>query len=63
MSESKKITLSVIEAAELIGVSTTCIYTMVREKQIPHLRVRSRILLHRSTIEAWLRGDTQAANQ
>lgn len=52
-----KITLSVIEVADLIGVSHTCIYMMVREGQIPHVRVRSRIIFHRDVIEAWLRGE------
>lgn len=52
-----KITLSVIEVAELIGVSHTCIYTMVREGQIPFKRVRGRILFHREVVESWLRGE------
>ncbi|MEV2910183.1 helix-turn-helix domain-containing protein [Paenibacillus larvae] len=52
-----KITLSVNEAAELLGLSNSTIYTMVREGQIPHLRVRGRILFHRDTIEKWLRGE------
>ena len=56
-----KITLTVQEAAHLIGVSTTTIYTMVREGQIPHVRVRGRILFHRDTIEKWLSGELQAA--
>jgi excisionase family DNA binding protein len=52
-----KVTLSVNEVAEVIGVSPACIYTMVREGQIPHRKVRARILFHRETIESWLRGD------
>ncbi|MEK3788067.1 helix-turn-helix domain-containing protein [Paenibacillus sp. FSL K6-1230] len=55
----KKITLTVTEAAELIGVSQTTVYTMAREKQIPHTRVRGRILFHRDVIESWLRGELQ----
>jgi excisionase family DNA binding protein len=51
-----KVTLSVNEVAELIGVSTASIYTMAREGQIPHRKVRARILFHRDTIETWLRG-------
>lgn len=49
-----KITLNVKEVAELIGVSTTTIYAMVRENQIPYMRVRSSIIFHRGTIETWL---------
>lgn len=58
-----KITLTVAEAAELIGVSQTTVYTMAREKQIPHTRVRGRILFHRDVLEIWLRGGLQEMNQ
>ncbi|MFF3922597.1 helix-turn-helix domain-containing protein [Paenibacillus lactis] len=58
-----KITLTVAEAAELIGVSQTTVYTMAREKQIPHTRVRGRILFHRDIIESWLRGELQEKKQ
>ncbi|MNW41405.1 Helix-turn-helix domain protein [compost metagenome] len=47
-------TMTVKEAAEMIGVSTTSIYAMVREGQIPATRVRARILFHRSVLEEWL---------
>lgn len=50
----EKITLTVNEVATLIGVSDTTIYTMVREREIPHKKVRGRILFHRGTIENWL---------
>lgn len=56
-----KITLEVKEVAELIGVSPTTIYNMAREGQIPHVRVRARILFHRDVIESWLRGEQQPA--
>jgi excisionase family DNA binding protein len=52
-----KITMTVNEVANLLGVSITTIYAMVRENQIPNKRVRNRILFHRETIEAWLRED------
>ncbi|WP_438351574.1 helix-turn-helix domain-containing protein [Paenibacillus sp. FA6] len=53
----QKITLTVIEVSELISVSTTTIYAMAREGQIPHIRIRGRILFHREVIEDWLRGE------
>lgn len=59
----QKITLTVNEAAELIGVSTTTIYTMARLGEIPHVRVRGRILFHRDSIEAWLRNGGVLAKQ
>lgn len=58
----QKITLTVIEVAQLIGVSTTTIYAMSREGQIPTIRVRGRILFSRESIEAWLRGEVRTAN-
>lgn len=57
MSAAQKITLSVNEVAGLIGVSTATIYTMARLDEIPHKKVRGRILFHRATIELWLMND------
>lgn len=56
----QKITLSVNEVAGLIGVSVNTVYTMVRLKEIPHKKVRGRILFHRETIEQWLANDELA---
>jgi len=56
----QKITLEVKEVAALLGVSTGTIYTMVAAKQIPHFRVRGRILFNRQVIEAWTRGELEA---
>ncbi|MGE7546072.1 helix-turn-helix domain-containing protein [Sporosarcina newyorkensis] len=53
----EKITLTVNEVAALIGVGMTTIYTMVRQEEIPHKKVRGRILFHRGTIEKWLSGE------
>ncbi|RNB92493.1 DNA-binding protein [Brevibacillus fluminis] len=49
-----KIMITVNELSEQIGVSTDSIYAMVRENQIPHVRIRRRILFHKETIERWL---------
>lgn len=50
----KKMTMSVDELAEELQISNTTIYTMVSQNEIPHKKVRGRILFHRSTIEKWL---------
>ncbi|WP_336636613.1 helix-turn-helix domain-containing protein [Lysinibacillus fusiformis] len=50
----KKMTMSVDELAEELQISTSTIYTMVRQNEIPHKKVRGRILFHRPTIEEWL---------
>ncbi|MGO4548092.1 helix-turn-helix domain-containing protein [Paenibacillus sp. 2TAB23] len=49
-----KAVLSVQELSEYLGVSTDCIYTMVRENQIPFLRIRRRILFYRESINSWI---------
>ncbi|MDB5053927.1 MAG: DNA-binding protein [Bacilli bacterium] len=59
----QKITLSVSEVAELLGVSSTSIYAMVREGQIPNKKIRARILFSREVIEAWLRGEYTEAKR
>ncbi|WP_337101990.1 helix-turn-helix domain-containing protein [Paenibacillus sp. YIM B09110] len=55
-----KLTLTVNEAAQLVGVSIATIYTMARQGEIPHVRVRGRILFHREKLEQWLRGELEA---
>lgn len=56
--------LTVKEAAEALGVSTSSIYWMVYNKEIPHNRVRARgkegkgkILISRAALEEWLKGE------
>ncbi|MES1052953.1 helix-turn-helix domain-containing protein [Bacillus thuringiensis] len=56
----EKMTLTVKEVAELLGVSLTTVYLMVRMDEIPYARIRGKILFHRPTIETWLiNGATQ----
>lgn len=52
--------MTVKEAAEYLRVHPDTIYTMVRRKEIPHYRVRSKIFFSEETIEAWKRN--QEAN-
>jgi excisionase family DNA binding protein len=48
-------TLTVQEVAEYLGVHPDTIYTMVRKKEIPHFRLRRRILFSLETINSWIR--------
>lgn len=59
----EKLTLSVDEVASELGVSRTTIYTMARHKEIPHIKVRGRILFHKPTIEQWLIANTEGGVQ
>lgn len=54
MDSDKKMTMTVDELAEELQISNTTIYTMVRRNEIPHKKIRGRILFHRITIEKWL---------
>lgn len=47
-------TLTAQEVADYIGVHLETIYTMVRQKQIPHFRVRRRIFFSIETINNWM---------
>ncbi|WP_373231957.1 helix-turn-helix domain-containing protein [Cohnella sp.] len=49
-----KAVFSVSELSDYLGVSADCIYTMVREKQIPFVRIRRRILFYRESINSWI---------
>jgi excisionase family DNA binding protein len=53
-----KAVLSVSELSEFLGVSTDCIYTMVREDQIPYVRIRRRIFFYKETINSWIQTNT-----
>lgn len=60
MGENKKpekITLTVKELVEVTGLGQTTVYELVRGNEIPHKRVRGRILFHRPTIEKWFAGE------
>ncbi|WP_342773849.1 helix-turn-helix domain-containing protein [Cohnella pontilimi] len=57
-----KTVLSVNDISELLGVSTDTVYTMVREKQIPHIRVRRRILFYMESIVEWLKNNSSSSD-
>lgn len=48
-------TLSPKEAAEYIGIHVETLYKMVRQKEVPHIRIRRRIFFSRETIDKWMR--------
>lgn len=53
----KRITLDVKEVAQMLNVSKYTIYTMCREGEIPHFKVRGRILFNKDVVIAWTRGE------
>lgn len=58
-----RLTIDIKEAAGLIGISTACLYKMCREGQIPHVKIRAKLLFHREKLESWLRGELPEWNQ
>lgn len=53
----EKITLTPLEVSELLGVSRATVYTMVRENEIPHFKVRGKILFNRDVIVKWTQNE------
>ncbi|WP_405127413.1 helix-turn-helix domain-containing protein [Salicibibacter halophilus] len=47
-------TMNVKEVADYLHVHTDTIYSMVRKKELPHFRVRSRIFFEKNTIDRWI---------
>ena len=54
----QRLTLTVEEAARLLGISRALAYELVRDGEIPSLRLRRRIVIPRRVIEALLDGVT-----
>ncbi len=48
------LTVSVDEAAKLLGISRNLAYDLVREGRLPHVRLGRRILVPRFGLEQWL---------
>ena len=47
----ERLTLSVSEAAEILGISRALAYTLVRSEHIPSLRLGRRIVVPRAALE------------
>lgn len=55
------LTLSVPEAAQLLGVGRNHLYEMVGSGEIPHLRFGRRIRIPRSALEEWIHARAHGA--
>lgn len=53
-SSVERSTITVKEVAKYIGISHDMVYKMVRQRQIPHIRIGSRIIFKIDSIDAWL---------
>ena len=52
--EIERLTLSVAEAAKVLGISRNTAYELVRQEQIPYIRFGKRILIPRKRLVAIL---------
>lgn len=57
----EKITYSVQEAAELLGISKSYAYQLVKEKKLPILNLGRRKVIPKAMLEAWIKENTYAA--
>lgn len=53
MTTNDKITVSVTEAAQLLGLSRPTVYKLIHRGDFPVLRVGTRTLIHRTRLEEW----------
>jgi len=53
-AQVERTTLTVKEIAIYIGLSVDMIYKLVREKHIPHIRIGSRVMFKKNSIDNWL---------
>lgn len=51
-------TLTVAEAAQVLGISRGAAYRAVRAGDIPSLRIGERIVVPRAALDRYLQGDT-----
>ena len=51
----QRLTYSVDEAAELLGISRTLAYEAIRKGEVPHIKIGKRILVPKAMIEELLR--------
>ena len=58
---NKKLTLTVAEAAELLGVSLPTAYELAHSEGFPTLRIGRKLLISRAGLELWV--DRRASNE
>ena len=54
MASMEPLTVSVTEAAKLLGVSRPTMYTIIRREDFPSFRVGGRRLISRAGLERWI---------
>lgn len=55
MSPGTKQTLTVSEAAEILGVSKPMVYSLIRDGSIPAINIGKKILISKLVLSVWLK--------
>jgi len=51
---SERMTLSVVEAAQQLGIGKNTAYALVRRGDLPHIRIGGRIRVPAEQLKAWV---------
>ncbi len=51
---SKRTTLSVPEAARLLGISDKHMWSFIHRREIPTVRLGGRVMVRKSTLDQWV---------
>lgn len=54
-----KITYSINEAAEALGIGRTKLYSLIKEDSLPVIKIGGRTLIQKSALDEWLKEHTQ----
>ena len=58
MEKNEKLTLTVTEAAEALGISRPTVYRLIKSADFPLLSIGSRRLVPKKALEAWVEAQT-----
>ena len=59
--ESHRLTLSVSEVAEVVGISRAHAYELIRTRQLPSVRLGRRLVVPRKALESFLESACQVS--
>ena len=60
---STKLLYSEIEAAQMLGISARTMFNMRQDKQVPHIRVRNRVMYSPAALAKWIEGKEQGVKK
>ena len=55
---SERLTLTVAETADALGIGRTAAYELVRHGTIPHLRIGRAIRIPKASLDSWMATNT-----